>query len=134
MDEFVTARLAGAGSVTNNDPGGTVVSATDAIPATQRTGTVHDTAGRLNMRFAVPLFLVLCTLLALLLWGWSKGRTQTATLNDVDPQSWLSDMLARASPITRSPNPPTSFAELAPGPNRPGRLTVGQARSTALAD
>ncbi len=75
---FVTASLAGTGSATNDAPESTVVSATDAIPATQGTGTIADTAGGLDMRFAVSLFLALCTLSAVGFWGWFRGRTQTA--------------------------------------------------------
>jgi len=77
-DGFATARLAGTGSATNDAHESTVVSATDAIPATQGTSKIDDTAGGLDMRFAVPLFLALCTLSALLLWGRFRGRTQTA--------------------------------------------------------
>jgi hypothetical protein len=78
-DGVVTASLAGSGSATNDAPEGAVVSATDAIPATQGTGKIDNTAGRRNIRFALPLLLALCTLSALVLWGWIRGRTQTAT-------------------------------------------------------
>jgi hypothetical protein len=77
-DGFVTARLAGTGSATNDAPEGTVVSATEAIPATQGTGAIDDTAGGLDIRFAVFLFLALCTSSALGLWGWVRVWTQTA--------------------------------------------------------
>lgn len=82
-DGFVTARLAGTGLAgtgiaTNDAAESTVASATDAIPATQDTGTIDDTAGGLDVRFAVSLFLGLCALSALGFWGWSRGRTQTA--------------------------------------------------------
>lgn len=78
-DGFVTARLAGTGIATNDAAESPVVSATDAIPATQDTSTIDDTAGGLDVRFAVSLFLALCALSALGFWGWSRGRTQTAS-------------------------------------------------------
>ncbi len=78
-DGFVTARLAGTGSATNDAPESTVVSATDAILATQDTGTMDDSTGGLNTRFAVSLLLALCALSALVFWAWSRGRTQTAS-------------------------------------------------------
>ena len=74
----LTASLAGTGNATNDAPESAVVSATDAIPATQGTGKIDNTAGRRNIRFALPLLLALCTLSALVLWGWFRGRTQTA--------------------------------------------------------
>ena len=77
-DGFVTARLAGTGIATNDAAESTVASATDAIPVTQDTGTIDDSAGGLDIRFAVSLFLALCALSALGFWGWSRGRTQTA--------------------------------------------------------
>jgi hypothetical protein len=77
-DGFVTARLAGTGSATNDTPESAVVSATDAIPATQGTSKIDDTAGGLDIRFAVPLFLALCALSALVLWGWFRGKALVA--------------------------------------------------------
>jgi hypothetical protein len=74
----LTASLAGTGSATNDAPESAVASATDAIPATQGTSKIDNTAGRRNIRFALPLLLALCTLSALVLWGWFRGRTQTA--------------------------------------------------------
>jgi hypothetical protein len=66
-DGFVTARPAGTGSATNDAPESTVVSITDAIPATQGTSKIDDTAGGLDIRFEVPSLLALCTLSALVL-------------------------------------------------------------------
>jgi hypothetical protein len=77
-DGFVTARLAGAGSATNDVPEITIVSAIGAIPATQAISKIDDAAGGLYIGFAVLLFLALCALPALVLWGWFRGRTQTA--------------------------------------------------------
>jgi len=77
-DGLVTANLAGIGSATNDAPESAVVSATDTIPATQDTSKIDDAAGRQNIRLAVLLLLALCTLSALVLWGWFRGRTQTA--------------------------------------------------------
>jgi hypothetical protein len=77
-DGFVTARLAGTGSATNDAPQSTVVSASDAIPAIQGTSTIDDTAGDLDIRFAVSLFLALCTVFVRVLWGWIRGGTASA--------------------------------------------------------
>ena len=70
---FVTARLAGTGSATNDALESTVVSASDAIPAIQGTSTIDDTAGDLDIRFAVSLFLAICTVFVRVLWGWIRG-------------------------------------------------------------
>ena len=77
-DGFVTARHAGTGSATNDVPEITIVSAIDAIPATQAISKIDDAAGGLYMGFTVLLFLALCALPALVLWGWFRGRTPTA--------------------------------------------------------
>jgi hypothetical protein len=75
---FVTAKLAGTGSATNDAPQSTVVSASDAIPAIQGTSTIDDTAGDPDIRFAVSLFLALCTVFVRVLWGWIRGGTASA--------------------------------------------------------
>jgi hypothetical protein len=76
---FVNAILASTGGATNDDaPESTAVSATDAIPATQGTSTIEDTASGVNLRFLVSLILALSTLSTLVLWGRSRGRTRIA--------------------------------------------------------
>lgn len=73
---FVNAILASTASATNDAPERAVVSATDPISATQATSTIADTAGGRDMRFA--LLLVLCSLSALVVRGWFRGRTRIA--------------------------------------------------------
>jgi ABC-type Na+ efflux pump permease subunit len=75
---FVTALLASTASATNDAPESPVVSVTNAIPATRGTSTIDDGAGGLDLRFAMSLLLALCVLSALVLWGWSRSRTQSA--------------------------------------------------------
>jgi hypothetical protein len=98
-DGFVTASLAGSTSgATNDAPENTVASVTDAIPATQGTSKIDDTAGGLHIRFALPLLLALCTLSALVLfWGWFGGRTQTAASANPLMMLMLDRIFARAA-------------------------------------
>jgi len=71
---FVAAILAGTGSGTTDAPESTVVAAPDAIPSIRAATTNDDTAGGLNLWFALSLIL-LSMLSALVLRGWSRGRT-----------------------------------------------------------
>jgi hypothetical protein len=74
---FVSAILAGTGGATNEAPDSTVVSATDAVPVPRGPSTVDDTAGGLDLRVALSLF-ILSILSALALRGRFRGRTRTA--------------------------------------------------------
>jgi hypothetical protein len=93
------------GSATNEAPASPVVSAASAIPATQGTRAISDTGGGLNRRFAASLLLALCTLLALGLWGWLGGSTQTASAS-------------RRRPIQPLPEPPPWRMRTEGGGNR----------------
>ena len=75
---FVTALLASIPGATNDAPENPVVAVNDAIHLTRGTSTMVETAAGPDMRFAVSLLLAVCTLLALVFWGWFRGRTQGA--------------------------------------------------------
>jgi len=75
---FVAAILAGTGGAASDASESTVVSASNVIPATQGARTIDDSAGGLDMRFAVSLFLALSILSTLVLWGRSRGRSRAA--------------------------------------------------------
>jgi hypothetical protein len=46
----------------------------------------------------------------------------TAKLNDIDPQAWLADVLARLAGSSRQAHPPAPALELAPSEHRSRRL------------
>jgi hypothetical protein len=80
-DGNATARLARADSATNAIPEATPVSLTTAsISDMQAPGAEGPVASRLDLRFVLSLILALsiCTLLALMYRGRSRGRTPTA--------------------------------------------------------
>jgi hypothetical protein len=80
---FVSALLAGAAGAANDAPDSPIVSVTEVTPATRAggaidaTSTIDATVRGPDMQFAVSLCLALCLLAALVVWGWSRARTQT---------------------------------------------------------
>jgi hypothetical protein len=77
---IATARLADAGSATNEPPERTLASFIAPISATQDTSTTDDFERGRDGRLAAALSLglALCALLALLYWVWFSRRTQAA--------------------------------------------------------
>ncbi len=69
--KFMTAKLDGTDSVTNDAAGSTIVAVADTTPATRGTGTVDGAAVGPNRR--LYLFLALCTLTALIFWRRFRG-------------------------------------------------------------
>jgi len=75
---FVTAILASTPSARSDAPESTVASAADAIPAMRATSPIDDSAGGMDVQFALSVFLTLCLLSALVVWGWGRARTPSS--------------------------------------------------------
>ena len=71
---FVSAILASTAGAPSDAPESAAVSVTDVLPATGGASTIDATTGGLDIQFAVSLFLTLCILSGLMVWGWSRVR------------------------------------------------------------